>query len=1148
MKSYLSLLFTLAFAFSFFGQKIDLQPEKNVFNVLQKSNNKITVKTSIKNLNFSVLKGNSMIFSDLSLNGYFTNHKVGSPDLPTLNKLIDIPYDATIEINILSQNEETINLNTKSINKIGPAQPSISKSDDASLAPFYYDADVYNADQFITPEIAEVVRLGKMRGHQLGRLEICPFKYNPVTNILKVISEIELEIKFIGANHSLTDDMHSKYYSHHFNSSFNQLINHDNSHQKDMLTTYPVKYVIVSDPSFQSALQPFVEWKTKKGFTVIEAYTNDPAVGNTTTSIKAYLENLYNAGTINDPAPSYLLIVGDVQQVPAFDGDTGNHVTDLFYCEYDGGGDFYPELYYGRFSATNVTECQAMVDKTLEYEKYTFPDPSFLGNTVLISGVDASMAPTYGNGQINYGTDYYFNPAHSIASQTYLYPASGNSGAQILQDVNNGACFVNYTAHGYDEGWADPSFTCSDVYNMTNYRKCPLMIGNCCQSNKFDEPECFGEALLRVPNKGAIGYIGGSNNTYWNEDYWWAVGSGSISANPTYDPSTLGAYDKTFHENGEAQADWHITNAQMMLGGNLAVTQAGPSLEEYYYEIYHLIGDPSLMTYYGVPSAMNVTHMNAVPIGTSSLYVMAEPDAYVSISLNGTLLDAQLTDASGSVTLNFTPFSTIDTADVVVTKQNKQPYQGTVNIITTSAPFVAYDSHVNIDATGNNDGLVDYNEQITLDVTLANFGSINANGVTAQLITSNPNVSIIDDFDTWGTILSSDTKLVSNAFSVQISNDIIDQEIINYELVISDNSSNTWSSFFSMTVNAPVLEVQDHTISDVNGNGNGRIEAGETVDIIIPSNNAGSSSCTSLLGTLSCTSPYVTITNNTFDFGQLAAQTNASSTFEVIIDGSTPFGEQLDFTYLLQDGAYSESISFTEVAGLFSEDFETGDYSMFSWNVISSNPWSIDDTEVYEGSYSSVSADIGNNSSSTMEIDVDVLYDGTLSFMKKVSSEDNYDYLQFYIDGQLQGEWSGEVDWSPESYFVTAGQHTFTWIYDKDQYVQDGDDAAWVDYILFPPIDHPSLSVEEHDLFTEFNIYPNPSNGSLNISVNSPLEKGVSICIYDTKGRIILQQEEKTNVGFNSFNYNLNKIANGLYLINLSDGINSISRPIIIRK
>ena len=42
-------------------------------------------------------------------------------------------------------------------------------------------------------------------------------------------------------------------------------------------------------------------------------------------------------------------------------------------------------------------------------------------------------------------------------------------------------------------------------------------------------PVCFGEGLLRANNKGAVGYIGGSNNTYWDEDFWWAVGNGSIS-------------------------------------------------------------------------------------------------------------------------------------------------------------------------------------------------------------------------------------------------------------------------------------------------------------------------------------------------------------------------------------------------------------------------------------------------------------------------------------------------------------------------------------------------------------------------------------------------------------------------------------------
>jgi hypothetical protein len=1145
-NKFCSILIAFTFLSNVYAQKVDLKNEKTTFTILENTSNKITVKSSIDDLNFSIVKGKSSVFSAISLDGYVTNHNIGSPDLPTLNKLIDIPYGASIEINILSKTEELIDLSNESINTITPSQPSISKGEDASLAPFYYDNAIYQSNTFISPEIAKVVSLGKMRGHQLGRLEICPFQYNPVTNILKVISDIEFEVNFVGADHALTDLIHSKHNSNHFNTSFSQLINSNKSQNKDMLTAYPVKYVIVSDPSFQAALQPLVEWKTKKGFTVIEAYTNDPAVGNTTASIKAFLENLYNLGTASDPAPSYLLLVGDVAQVPSFSGVTGTHVSDLYYCEYDGGGDFYPELYYGRFPATSVSEAQNMVHKTIEYEQYLFPDPSFLGHAVMISGVDASMAPTYGNGQINYGTGYYINLAHSLASQTYLYPASGSSGAQIIQDVNNGASFVNYTAHGYGQGWADPSFTCADVYNMTNEHKLPLMIGNCCQSNMFDDPECFGEALLRVQDRGAIGYIGGSNNTYWNEDYWWAVGAGSITANPVYNPLNLAAYDRTFHENGEAAADWHITNAQLMLAGNLAVTQAGGS-EDYYYEIYHLMGDPSLMTYFGVPSDMNVTHMAAVPIGTSSLNVVAEPDAYVAISMNGVLLDAQLTDASGVVNLSFPPLSAIGTADVVVTKQNKQPYIGTVQVINSNSPFVAYDNHINLDATGNNDGLADYGELIILDVSLGNFGMLDANGVTAQLACSNTNVTIIDDADNWGTILSNDTEMVSSAFSVLIANDILDQEVINYEIIVSDNSSNSWTSYFSMMAHAPLLEIENVTVDDPSGNGNGRIEAGETVNFLIPSNNIGSSSCTSLLGTLTTSSSYVSITNSAYSFGSLPSVTDAVGTFEIIVDPNTPFGEVLAFTYLLEDGAYSETMTFTELAGIFSEDFETGDYNLYNWNVISSNPWAIDPNEVYEGSYSSVSGNIVDDQLSTMEIDIDVLSDGEISFMKKVSSESNYDFLKFYIDGQLQGEWSGEVNWSAETFFVNAGQHTFSWVYFKDESVSDGTDAAWVDYILFPPMNS-TLSLESQVLFSDLNVYPNPTSGSFAVNVISLQNSLVKIAVYDTKGSLVKENAKQVNSGVNSFNFNLNGEAEGMYLINFTDGVNSISRQIVIRK
>ena len=322
--------------------------------------------------------------------------------------------------------------------------------------------------------------------------------------------------------------------------------------------------------------------ENEKGFTVVEAYTNDPAVGNTTTSIKAYLEGLYNAGTPADPAPSYVLFVGDVAQVPAFSGNAGWHVSDLYYCTYDGPADIYPDMYYGRFSATNSSQLMPQIEKTLMFEEYTFPDPSYLDEVLLVAGVDASMAPTYGNGQINYGTDNYFNAAHGITSHIYLFgsgsPVTSDqsiASGLIIDAVNNGVGFANYTAHCFEQGWADPSFESSDVPGLTTENEYCVIVSNCCLPNAFDNAECFGEAILRAHGKGAVGHIGGSNNTYWNEDYWWAVGTGSISANPTYTQTGLGVFDCLFHENGEPVSDWFVSLSQMVHSGNLAVTAAG---------------------------------------------------------------------------------------------------------------------------------------------------------------------------------------------------------------------------------------------------------------------------------------------------------------------------------------------------------------------------------------------------------------------------------------------------------------------------------------------------------------------------------------------------------------------------------------------
>lgn len=74
---------------------------------------------------------------------------------------------------------------------------------------------------------------------------------------------------------------------------------------------------------------------------------------------------------------------------------------------------------------------------------------------------------------------------------------------------------------------------------------------------------------------------------------------------------------------------------------------------------------------------------------------------------------------------------------------------------------------------------------------------------------------------------------------------------------------------------------------------------------------------------------------------------------------------------------------------------------------------------------------------------------GTLSFYWKVSSESGYDFLEFYIDGVLQTEISGEVSWQQKSFSLASGSHTIAWSYSKDRSVSAGSDAGWVDRVQF---------------------------------------------------------------------------------------------------
>jgi hypothetical protein len=71
-----------------------------------------------------------------------------------------------------------------------------------------------------------------------------------------------------------------------------------------------------------------------------------------------------------------------------------------------------------------------------------------------------------------------------------------------------------------------------------------------------------------------------------------------------------------------------------------------------------------------------------------------------------------------------------------------------------------------------------------------------------------------------------------------------------------------------------------------------------------------------------------------------------------------------------------------------------------------------------------------------------------------VSSETDYDFLTFYVDGSQQGSrLSGNSGWVQRTYAVPAGQHTLRWEYSKDGSVSRNQDMAWVDEFSFTGMD-----------------------------------------------------------------------------------------------
>ncbi len=1034
------------------AEVININNKKNDLTLINHGNY-IEGSISIGNLEYYNVTYKENDFVTLTIPGYHFSQEVGLPRLPQMNELIELPQDAIPRIEILSQDFSYYKLDELNINNpIFPHQPSLSKSQDINDIQLYWNKKYYNNNSYNDKEVIRIDEKGTLRSIRIGNLNINPINYNPVNKTLKVISDIQFNIYFDEANYVKTNEFKDKYYSPYFNSIYENISNYDPILLEDDLVDYPVTYVIITNPIFENSLSEFINWKTQKGYKVVVGNTSE--IGSSTETIKSFIQNLYENPTDEIPAPSFVLFVGDVTQVPTYNGSTGGHVTDLYFCEFT--GDLLPEIYHGRMSAENLSQLESQLNKTLEYEKFEMPDPSYLEEVLMVSGVDGSFAAIHGNGQINYGTTYYFNEDHGVSSHTYLYPESDGSGAAaaIIQDFNDGVGFSNYTAHCSEAGWADPSFTTSDIPGLTNTHQYGTMVGNCCTSLAFDYGESFGEAILRAENSGAIGYLGGTNSTYWDEDYWWGVGSGSVLEYPSYEETGIGIYDGMFHENGEDQNKWFVVNDAINMAGNLAVMEAGSSLDAYYWEIYHVMGDPSITTYIGMPSENNVEHLPILQIGTDSFDVSADPYSHIAISMDGILYGTAFLGNSNNVQMPITPFSTAGTATIVVTGQNKQPYIGQIEVGNAEGPYVVIDEFSYTTSNGND--IIEFNETINLSMNLKNVGNELTEDVQVNLSTVNEYINIVNNNNSYGNISPQEITNNNNEFSFYVASNVPND--YSFTIIATITGSNqTWEYNLNMKAFCPVLEIDEIIINDENSDG--QVDPGDLADIGITIFNEGGALVSNLISTISISDPYVTLNgNNTFELTSIESESSEIAYFSITANEDTPIGHivSLDLS-ILGDGNYSTNLSGSFSVGLTWEDFESGAFINLPWNSSGDADWTISQ-DAYDGTYSAQAGLIDANETSELNISVNVTSTDYISFYYKVSSEGSYDYLRFYIDSIEMDAWSGEEGWSEASYLVSSGEHTFRWVYSKDSSVDSGSDTAWIDYILFPPIGAPAFS------------------------------------------------------------------------------------------
>ncbi|MCK4579291.1 MAG: T9SS type A sorting domain-containing protein, partial [Candidatus Marinimicrobia bacterium] len=541
----------------------------------------------------------------------------------------------------------------------------------------------------------EMIEIGKIRGMRLARLELQPVMFDTASGQVLAITSVELEIDPDQAWETVPSRLLSKSYKRVFNYLFRSGMP---GHNVNTEAQVPDHLLIIAQDSVIAAIQPLATWKRQKGFKV--TVTPISEAGHTANEIKAYVDSAY--GDWPEP-PSYLLLAGNTAMIPTFEGirypageQPAGYPTDLYFGTMDDQDDYIPDIIVGRLPAESAQQLSGMVNKAIRYE---FPDPAdqdWRDHAAFIATGD----PDY-HGLVEdahrYAMTNYFLPGNSDIDSIWAFYGAGNE--EIQMALTTGSNVICYSGHGTKQLWwhSYPAayFGLPELMELPAGSAFPLVLSLGCEAGHFgtDDVISLGESFLQLQDRGASAFWGASNPTFWYEDdylerrFWDAAFSGYLSS--------LG---------------------EMTVAALLDLFRRGYTRHDYYFEVYNILGDPTMEFSMGGLDSLSVSHQDTIPVHLSSLLVNvtaidgAAIDSWCSLEYDGTIISQAIIYAGqGELKLPSDLLFPGDNITLTVLKNGYLPYLDTIYVTDNFQLAVSPDSipvmvstNITVDASSQN--------------------------------------------------------------------------------------------------------------------------------------------------------------------------------------------------------------------------------------------------------------------------------------------------------------------------------------------------------------------------------------------------------------------------------------------------------------